>query len=144
MHPTAEHGGVTARVGVLAPYFEQYSAYGGADPRSTPRGGGARGAARSGGRGARSAAPARSLGSRFSSVWGSITSSIAASLDAAADALSPRLSPFSLSPEPEALRQLKIPEEYLDPITQTLMLNPVTLPSSGAVMDMKTVANHKP
>ena len=97
-HPTAEHGGVTARVGVLAPYFEQYSAYGGADPRSTPRGGGARGGARSGGRGARSAGPAMSLGSRFSSVWGSIASSIAASLDAAADALSPRLSPFSLSP----------------------------------------------
>jgi len=97
-HPTAEHGGVTARVGVLAPYFERYSAYGGADPRSTPRGGGARGGGRSGGRGARSAAPAMSLGSRFSSVWGSITSSIAASLDAAADALSPRLSPFSLSP----------------------------------------------
>jgi len=42
-------------------------------------------------------------------------------------------------PEGLNLDQLNIPDEFLDPITSTLMLNPVTLPSSGAVMDMTTV-----
>ena len=81
-------------MGVLAPYFEKYSADGGADPRSTPRGGGARNRAR----GAAPATPAMKLGNRLSSLWGSLTSGISATLDAAAGALSPRssLSPRSI------------------------------------------------
>mmetsp|Transcript_32111 Transcript_32111/g.78801 ORF Transcript_32111/g.78801 Transcript_32111/m.78801 type:complete len:142 (+) Transcript_32111:3-428(+) len=36
----------------------------------------------------------------------------------------------------------EIPEEFLDPITQQYMVDPVKLPSSGAVLDRATVIRH--
>uniref|UniRef100_A0A7S0YLE5 RING-type E3 ubiquitin transferase n=1 Tax=Hemiselmis tepida TaxID=464990 RepID=A0A7S0YLE5_9CRYP len=35
-----------------------------------------------------------------------------------------------------------IPEEFLDPITQQYMVEPVVLPSSGATLDRSTVLRH--
>eukprot|EP00164_Ancoracysta_twista_P001271 GFYU01001669.1.p1 GENE.GFYU01001669.1~~GFYU01001669.1.p1 ORF type:complete len:1071 (-),score=326.59 GFYU01001669.1:216-3428(-) len=35
-----------------------------------------------------------------------------------------------------------IPDEFLDPLLQTLMKDPVTLPTSGTVMDRSTIARH--
>lgn len=34
------------------------------------------------------------------------------------------------------------PDEFLDPIMSTLMLDPVTLPSSNVVVDRTTIARH--
>ncbi|CAF4564213.1 unnamed protein product, partial [Rotaria magnacalcarata] len=34
------------------------------------------------------------------------------------------------------------PEEYLDPITNTLMMDPVMLPSSRQIIDRGTIARH--
>jgi hypothetical protein len=34
------------------------------------------------------------------------------------------------------------PDEYLDPITSTLMIDPVMLPSSRQVIDRSTIARH--
>ena len=34
------------------------------------------------------------------------------------------------------------PDEFLDPIMSTLMCDPVTLPTSGIVMDRATIARH--
>lgn len=36
----------------------------------------------------------------------------------------------------------EIPDEFLDPLLQTLMLDPVTLPSSGTVVDRPTIMQH--
>lgn len=35
-----------------------------------------------------------------------------------------------------------IPDEYLDPLLYTLMEFPVTLPSSGVVIDLSTIKTH--
>lgn len=34
------------------------------------------------------------------------------------------------------------PDEYLDPITSTLMIDPVMLPSSKQIVDRATIARH--
>ena len=34
------------------------------------------------------------------------------------------------------------PDEYLDPITSTLMIDPVMLPSSKQIIDRATIARH--
>ncbi|KAJ1474819.1 U-box domain-containing protein [Baffinella frigidus] len=34
------------------------------------------------------------------------------------------------------------PEEFMDPIMQTLMLDPVKLPSSGVIVDRKVIVRH--
>lgn len=34
------------------------------------------------------------------------------------------------------------PDEYLDPITSTLMIDPVMLPSSRQIIDRATIARH--
>lgn len=34
------------------------------------------------------------------------------------------------------------PEEFLDPVTYTLMKDPVTLPTSGTIMDRSTILRH--
>lgn len=34
------------------------------------------------------------------------------------------------------------PDDYLDPITSTLMVDPVMLPTSRKIMDRSTIARH--
>ena len=34
------------------------------------------------------------------------------------------------------------PDEFIDPLTYTLMSDPVTLPSSGQIMDRSVIARH--
>ena len=37
---------------------------------------------------------------------------------------------------------LQAPEEFLDPVTQEIMLDPVRLPTSGKVMDRPNIIRH--
>lgn len=37
---------------------------------------------------------------------------------------------------------LKAPEEFLDPVTQEIMLDPVELPTSGKIMDRANIIRH--
>lgn len=37
---------------------------------------------------------------------------------------------------------VQAPEEFLDPITQEIMLDPVRLPTSGKIMDRANIIRH--
>ena len=44
--------------------------------------------------------------------------------------------------EERIVASVEIPDEFLDPITYTVMLDPVEMPTSHTVIDRKTILRH--
>ncbi|CAK9304140.1 unnamed protein product [Gordionus sp. m RMFG-2023] len=84
-------------------------------------------------------AASTSLNDSFSSFS---TYTMASNLSSQLDIVAQKVKNFAVEQEQEDELMADAPDEFLDPIMNTLMINPVILPTSGKVVDRSTIARH--